>query len=247
MLALCAAMLALLAACSAGRDAAGPEPAPSQSAAAAPRLPKAVPNQKRAGQEPSEEPVEEPEEEPNPIPLFVPDPDPEDPGAGQTPEPVRIYVPIPYIKSENAAPAVSRKTSDPDQFGEEARYLGRWIIQSCGIDVACYLSYSQDVVDGQDAAAFFQMGDQYIIGDHSNQDFERLSACRPGDLACLETEEGIAVYVCTAAVQGHNSEKTITDDAGNSIEYGFNPGGITCYTCNDKWQNIHIILFSPIA
>ena len=42
-------------------------------------------------------------------------------------------------------------------------------------------------------------------------------------------------------------ESGITDDAGNSIEYGCNPGGITCYTCNDNWQNIFIVLFSPIG
>ena len=269
----CAAMLGLLAACDAGRDSVPmePNPPPLEITAGADQPSEALPNQDQdSPEQPSEDSVEEsspipffvpdsdtddpdgaqtpePVEEPNPIPFFVPDSDTDDPGGTQTPEPVRISIPIPYIKTENAAPAVSRKVSDPDKFEDDTQYFGRWIVQSCGIDVACYLSLSQDVVDSEDAAAFFQLGDQYVIGDHSNQDFISLGSCQPGDLACLETADGIAVYVCTAIVQGHNLEKAITDDAGNSIEYGFNTGGITCYTCNDNWRNIHIVLFSPIA
>lgn len=254
MIALCAAILVLLASCAAQTT---PDPALSEITADAGQLPETPPDPKQnspeppdepAGEpveEPAAEPAEEPAEEPNPIPFFVPDPDPDDPDAPQLPEPVRIPVPIPF--SENAVPAVSRKISDPDQFGGDAPYFGRWIVQSRGIDVACYLSLSQEVVDAEDAAAFFQLGDQYVIGDHKNQDFRSLGSCQPGDLACLETEEGIAVYVCTAVIPGHNSENAITDDAGNSIEYNFNTGGITCYTCNDDWQNIHIVLFSPVA
>ena len=251
MIAACAAMLALLASCAAGHDPAPaePDPTPPEITTAADLLPEPLPDQEQASPEPTGEPVEAP----NPIPFFVPDPDPDDPDAAQTPDLVRIAIPIPYIETENAAPAVSRKASDPDKFSDSdifedgAPYFGRWIIQSRGIDVACYLCISQDVVDAEDAASFFQLGDQYVIADHSNQEFKSLGSCQPGDLACLETEDGIAVYVCTATVQGHNTEQSITDDAGNSIEYGFNTGGITCYTCNDNWQNIHIVLFSPIA
>lgn len=245
MLAVCAAALALLASCAANQDPAPaePDPALSEITAVTDLLPDVLPPQGQDSPEPSDEPVEEP----NPIPFFVPDPDPDDPDAARRPDPIRISVPIPYMKTENAAPAVSRKTSDPNRFEDKISYFGRWIVQARGIDVACYLSWSQDVVDGEDAAAFFQLGDQYVIGDHSNQDFQSLDSCQPGDLACLETEDGLAVYVCTAIIQGHNSERTITDSEGNSIEYGFNPGGITCYTCNDNWQNIHIVLFSPIA
>lgn len=238
-IAACAAMLALLASCAAGRD---PAPAKTDSS-----LPETAADAERNSPEPSSGPVEEFVEEVNPIPFFVPDPDTDGPDAEPAPEPVRISIPIPYIQRENAAPAVSRKVSDPDKFEDGTQYFGRWIVQSLGIDVACYLSLSQDVVDAEDAAAFFQLGDQYVIGDHSNQDFKNLGSCRPGDLACLETEDGIAVYVCTAVVQGHNTEESITDGAGNSIAYGFNTGGVTCYTCNGNWQNIHVVLFSPIA
>ena len=241
-----AAILVFLVSCAAGWDLASTEPGPACSGitAGADQLPETLPDLEGDNPEPS---GEEPVEEPNPIPFLVPDLDPDDPDAMRIPRPVRISIPIPYIETENAAPAVSRKISDPDKFEGEAQYFGRWIIQSCGIDVACYLSLSQDVVDAEDAAAFFQLGDQYVIGDHSNQDFRSLSLCQSGDLACLETENGIAVYVCTAVLQGHNTEDTITDNDGNSIEYGINTGGITCYTCNDSWQNIHIALFSPVA
>ena len=250
MILACAALLALLASCAAGPDPdpAEPDPAPSEIITDADEFPETLPGQEQDDSpEPSEEPVEEPAGEPNPIPLLVPGLDTDAPDTAQMPESLRIFIPIPYIETENAVPAVSQKKSDPDKFEDAAQYFGRWIIQSRGIDVACYLSASQDVVDAEDAAAFFQLGDQYVIGDHSNQDFRSLGSCQPGDLACLETENGIAIYVCTAIIQGHNLEETITDDDGNSIEYGFNTGGITCYTCNDNWQNIHVVLFAPIA
>lgn len=241
---LCAAMLALLASCAAFRD---PAPTPSEITVNTDPLPDIPTGQEQNSPEPSDEPVEEPVEEPNPIPYFVAGPDTDDPDAARTPEPDRISVPIPYIETENAAPAVSRKASDPDKFDGDIQYFGRWIVQSRGIDVACYLSLAQNVVDAEDAAAFFQFGDQYIVADHCDQDFNSLDSCQPGDLACLETEDGIAIYVCTAIVRGHNTERDITDDAGNSIGYGFNTGGITCYTCGDNWQNIYVVLFSPIA
>lgn len=241
----CALMLALLASCAASQDPdpAEPDPASLETTEDTGQHAENPPEQEQNSPEPFNEPVAEP----NPIPFFVAGPDPDDLDTAQTPEPIQILVPIPYIETDTAAPAVSRKTSDPDKFEGAIQYFGRWIVQARGIDVACYLSLSQDVVDAKDAAAFFQLGDQYVIADHSNQDFKGLGSCRPGDLACLETEDGIAVYVCTAIIQGHNSEKSITDDAGNSIEYGFNTGGITCYTCNDNWQNIHVVRFSPVA
>lgn len=251
ILAVCTTVLTLLMSCAVVEDPAPVEPDPAPLETTADQFPETLPDAEQDGQElaeePVEEPIEEPVEEPNPIPFFVPDTDPDDTDPVQTPEPVRISVPIPYITTENPAPAVSRKVSDPDRFGDDILYFGRWSIQSRGIDVACYLGWSQDTVDAEDAATFFQYGDQYIIGDHKNQDFEPLGSCQPGDLACLETEDGIAIYVCTAIVQGHNTAISITDEAWNPIEYGFNTGGITCYTCIDDWQNIYLVLFSPIA
>lgn len=266
MIASCAVVLAILASCAANRDPAFVEYdlEPSEITADTDQLSGSLPDQEPDSPEPSEEPagvpgveaVGEPAEEVvgklDLIPFFVPDPDPDDPNPTPVPVPDHDTIPIVFIGTENNAPALSRKASDPDKFSapdqyeEDAPYFGRWIIQSSGIDVACYLGISQKVVDTEDAAAFFQFGDQYVIADHSDQDFRTLDTCRPGDLGCLETEDGIAIYVCTAVFRGHNTQDSIVDDAGNSIEYGCNTGGITCYTCNDNWQNVHIVLFSPI-
>lgn len=239
MLAICAAVLVLLAACAGP----APDPAPSASVTDSGRQPVILHEQKPESPQPSDGS----EEDHNPIPFFVPDPDPDDPDPTPVPVPERETIPIPFRETKKTTPAVSRKTSDPNKFEDGTQYFGRWIIQSRGIDVACYLCISQEVVDTEDAASFFQYGDQYVIADHSDQDFKSLNSCQPGDLACLETEDGIAVYVCTATFRGHNTEDSMTDDAGNSIEYGYNPGGITCYTCNNNWQNIYIVLFSPIG
>lgn len=258
-IAACAAMLTLLASCAANRYSVPVEhdPEPSAMATDTDRLPEALPDREQDSPEPFEEPVGEPGTEPagklNRIPFFVPDPDPDDPDPTPVPVPDHEPIPIPFIGREHTAPAVSRISSDPDKFSdrdryeEDAPYFGRWIIQSRGIDVACYLNISQEVVDTEDAAAFFQFGDQYVIADHSDQDFRWLDSCQPGDLGCLETEDGIAIYVCTAVFRGHNLESGIIDESGNSIEYGRNTGGITCYTCNGNWQNIHVVLFSPVT
>lgn len=245
MIAACAAMLTLLSSCAAVQEpaVAEPDPTPPEITTDVDLPTEVRPGQEEDGPEPPEEDVEEPDT----IPFFDPDVEPDDPDAVFVPATVKIRVPILQPETENPAPVVSRKTSDPNKFDGNVRYFGRWIIQSRGIDVACYLSWSQNVVDAEDSAALFQLGDQFVIADHSNQDFRSLSLCQPGDLACLETEDGIAVYVCTAIVRGRNEEETITDDAGTSIEYGYNTGGITCYTCSDNWQNIYVVLFSPIA
>ena len=245
MLAACAAILTLLSSCASVQEPAlvEPEHTPPEITAGADPLPEILPGE----EEISPEPPDEPDGELYPIPFYDPDVEPDDPEAVLTPPPVRIYVPMLHIEAENSSAVVSRKTSDPDKFEGNYPYFGRWIIQSRGIDVACYLSWFQDVVDAEDAAALFQLGDQFIIADHSNQDFIKLGQCQPGDLACLETEDGIAIYVCTAVVQGHNEGESISDDAGNSIEYGFNTGGITCYTCKNGWEIINIVRFSPVT
>lgn len=256
-----AAMLLLLASCAADRYliSVAPDPVSSEITVDVDQPPEVLADQGQDSQEPSGEaaggladvpagdPAEEVVSQTNPIPFFVPDPDPDDPDPTPVPIPDHETIPIPFMEADNAAPTVSRKVSDPDKFEDGTQYFGRWVVQSRGIDVACYLSISQEVVDTEDAAAFFQFGDQYVIADHSDQDFRNLDSCQPGDLAFLETEDGVAGYICTAIFWGHNTEDSIIDEAGNSIEYDRNTGGITCYTCGDNWQNIHVVLFSPIS
>ena len=176
----------------------------------------------------------------NPVPFFVPDDG--DPGSVDQP-----WIPIPYAGADRPVPSASGKRSDEARFAGTAPYFGRWIVQSRGIDVACYLSWSQSVVDGADAAAFFQIGDQYVIADHSNQDFSALASCQPGDVAVLETPDGKAFYICAAVVPGHNYETSLTDASGESIAYGFNPGGITCYTCDRNWTDLTLAVFYPLG
>lgn len=122
--------------------------------------------------------------------------------------------------------------------------VGRWSIPSVGVDVACYASWAQSVCDAKDSACYFALGSQKVIADHKHQGFNAIKKCKVGTVAYVDTGSEVQKYVCTGVIQGHNVEGTLTDDGYNSIDK-MNPGGITCYTCNDCWQNITIVFFQP--
>lgn len=53
-----------------------------------------------------------------------------------------------------------------------SNYVGRFQIPSVGVDVACYSSMAQSVVDARDSAAYFHACGHRIIADHVHQGFE---------------------------------------------------------------------------
>ena len=122
--------------------------------------------------------------------------------------------------------------------------VGRWSIPSVGVNVACFDSTAQSVCDAKDSACYFTLGSQKVIGDHQNQGFGAIKECEVGAVAYMDAGDDARKYVCTGVIQGHNIETDMTDADGNSIA-DMNPGGITCYTCNDNWRNITIVFFVP--
>jgi len=121
---------------------------------------------------------------------------------------------------------------------------GRWKIPGVGVNVACYYSASQSVCDARDSACYFEYGSQMVIADHVNQGFNAIKSCSVGTVAYMDTGNGMQKYVCTGIIKGHNTGPQLTDADYNDI-WSMNPGGITCYTCNDCWQNITIVFFQP--
>ena len=151
------------------------------------------------------------------------------------------YKAIPIVCSYCNSP--NHKTSVCPVKATDNGAVGRWVISSQNINVACYESMEQSVCDAKDSACYFKLGSQMVIADHWNQGFDGIKKCQPGTTAYMETENGRQNYVCTKIFKGHNTGG-LTDEEYNPID-DWNPGGITCYTCNGNWRNIVIVFFQP--
>lgn len=135
---------------------------------------------------------------------------------------------------------------------EQRGAVGRWVIPSVGVDVACFSyvlgvddgDYGQAIGDAPDSAAYSAYGSQYLIADHNYQGFSAIAYCSVGTKAYMDVGTSRTEYVCTGIEYGHNTSTTITDDEYNDIAYD-NSGGITLYTCKNGWQNIVIVYFTP--
>ena len=125
---------------------------------------------------------------------------------------------------------------------QSTHYFGRFLIPSVGVDVACYSSMAQSVVDARDSAGYFRACGHRIIADHVHQGFGAIKRCRPGDKAQLVTDDGVEVFTCVAVIQGHNTGTQLTDAAYQPIDELY-PDALVCYTCNDTWQNVTIVFF----
>lgn len=124
--------------------------------------------------------------------------------------------------------------------------IGYLSIPDVGIYVECILSNSQQTCDMEDTACFYYYGTQAVIADHNYQGFDAIADCKVGTKAYIIQPNGEEmVYVCTRVTQGHNTKFYLTDSNYNYIDF-INPGGITCYTCNENYKNITLAFFKPL-
>ena len=123
-------------------------------------------------------------------------------------------------------------------------YIGRFVISSSGVNVACYNSASQATVDASDSAAYFRTNGHVAIGDHVNQGFSAIKSCSVGTKATLTTSNGVENYTCVGVIKGHNTGEDLTDANYKSIEDLY-PGALVCYTCDGNWQNVTLVFFYP--
>lgn len=133
--------------------------------------------------------------------------------------------------------------------GHAANYMGRWQIDSVGVDVGLYRQYANEggpIVDAVDSATYFTVRNGgMVVGDHVNQGFYRIKKCQPGDIAVIQYDDGrTARFVCDRVIQGHNKVKFLSDLDGNCL-YDLYPGALFCYTCNETWENVTIVIFYP--
>lgn len=150
----------------------------------------------------------------------------------------RVFIGCNYCGAADHKEAVClQKTADRGA-------AGRWSIPGHGVDVACFHSNAQSVVNDKDSAAMFPYGVQTIICDHWNQGFEGIKSCEPGTKALWTAVDGTeSWYVCTEKFNGHNTGK-LTDEDYVCVS-DRNENGITCYTCNDNYKNVTIVFFQP--
>ena len=142
----------------------------------------------------------------------------------------------------------NKKQSITDEIAARPGMVGRFSIPELDIDVAIFNSVSQSVADAKDSANYFAFGDMMVLGDHWNQgNFNNIKKCIEGTKAYIDTGTEIQEYICVKSFTGHNKVNVMTDDAGNSLNYGYNTDGLTLYTCNGCWQDIWICFFRPVG
>ena len=129
-------------------------------------------------------------------------------------------------------------------------HIGRLVISSVGINVGLFQQYGDEggpIVDAWDSAALFNTSTGCtVIGDHNNQGFNAIKRIQVGDMAEIQYLDGnVDVYKCVAVVTGHNNGDYLTDDEGNRL-YDVYPDKLVCYTCNDNWKNITVVVFDKV-
>lgn len=140
------------------------------------------------------------------------------------------------------------KPSVIEEIASRPGIVGRFYIPDLDIDVAIFNSVSQSVADAKDSANYFAFGDMMVLGDHWNQgNFNNIKKCVEGTKAYIDNGKEIQEYICVKSFTGHNKVNVMTDDTGNSLNYGYNTGGLTLYTCNGCWQDIWICFFRPVG
>jgi len=135
---------------------------------------------------------------------------------------------------------------------EQRGALGRWRIPSVGVDVACFYGPIQANCDAADSACYWNAGSTIVVADHNYQGFNAIKKCNVGDIAYLDTGDGIQKYICTGKEIGTNKKEcwdgvyscTLRYADGTIVEFA-NRGGLICYTCNESYRSVTIVTFRP--
>lgn len=130
-------------------------------------------------------------------------------------------------------------------------YIGRFVIDSVGVDVSLVLQEEGDgnsIVDAENAAAYIKAGyNCTVIGDHNYQGFDSIKGCTRGDIAEIQKPDGSVVkYKCVDVIKGHNKVYYLSDADGNNL-YKKYEGSLLCYTCNSMldWTDVTVVVFMP--
>lgn len=138
----------------------------------------------------------------------------------------------------------------PEKIGT----FGRLYLPTINHSVAVYYANvynnqdynAQSIVDAIDSAAYYQLGNKYIIADHYYQGFKKIINLNIGDEAYVKMGDGtLKRYYLKNKLIGLNTAVDLTDEAGNSIQTM--DGTLVMYTCYTSDKKIMITLWDEVV
>lgn len=156
-------------------------------------------------------------------------------------------------QAPNQSNGISTTKKEPVVVREKFGTLGRLYLPTINHSVAVYYanvynntSYNaQKIVDDEDSAAYYQLGNKYIVADHYYQGFKKIVNLNVGDTASIKMNDGtVKNYYLKNKLIGINASADLTDEAGNSIQTM--DGTLVMYTCYTSDKKIMITLWDEI-
>lgn len=139
------------------------------------------------------------------------------------------------------------------ESNDEDKSDGHLTVQTLNIDVPLYktdILYdpdgAQEIVDRENAAAYFIYDGVQVIANHNSQGFAVLDYAVPGIEAELVLDGEVSHWSCISVKDGHNKEEDIVDEDGISISE-FGKDRLVLYTCKDSWEDITITVWEKEA
>lgn len=155
------------------------------------------------------------------------------------------------VKVQNTKKVETVKTSEKKQISsknpDKLGTFGRIYIPSINLDVAVYYAHvwegkdynAQTIVDAKDSAAFYELGNQYIIADHNYQGFNKLSRVNKNTKAYIIRADGTRVNLKVKNIfLGKNIVYDLVNSEGISIQNL--DSSLVLYTCYDNKETILI-------
>lgn len=104
---------------------------------------------------------------------------------------------------------------------------------------------AQQIVDREDSAAYYKLGEKYIIADHHYQGFKKIINLNAGTKGYIKMNDGtIKTYYLKNKLIGENIGVDLTDENGNSIQTL--EGSLVMYTCYTSDKKIMITLWDEV-
>ena len=156
-------------------------------------------------------------------------------------------------------------SSIPEGY-EDGEYYGTLKIDSVDLELPIYCAEisgagisAQEITDAEDSGAYFKYGNQWVIGDHDYQGFDKILTVSPGDKATIEKPQGKQVFECVTTANGYNIAEIyvilssaqgqefpekFSEDIVNLFE--FNENYLVMYTCNGSTKDIYITFWKQL-
>lgn len=153
------------------------------------------------------------------------------------------------INKEEAIDTSDDITKRNDPLGT----MGRLYIPDASLNVGLYYANldlddnynAQTIVDNQDSAAYFIMGNKSVIADHNYQGFNRLINLNVGAQAYIRTGDSTVInYQLNNRLIGKNTTLDLVDSVGNSIQTM--NGSLIIYTCYTSNEDVIITVWNQL-